>query len=330
MAAFFIRPVALTLVYGVLFFFLKYKPSVAETAKRVDRLGLEERMITMLELAGDDSYIATAQRENAKASLARVEDRKIKLRISKVVACIAAASFILGASMTTITGLASNDILPDFNEVVEDDPYANYLPVTYMVEEGGWIEGEADQLVEPGGSTTPVVAMPEDGWVFEGWDDGYADTERQETNVTTELYFVAIFVQIEEGEGGEDGEAEEGNNGSQSTEGDKADDLPQGGSANAESDQNGADGSEGDGSGSKGDAEGGQGAGNEQEGEGKGEGKGQGAGGKWQDSNQFIDGNTYYRDYLEYYYQYAMSIFEENGEIPPEFREFFEAYFNSI
>ncbi len=318
------------LIGGVLFFFLKYKPSVAETAKRVDRLGLEERMITMLELEGDDSYIATAQRENAKASIALVADRKIKLRVPKIIICLAAISFILGVSMTTVTGLADSNVIPDFDEIVEEDPYANYIPVTYMVEEGGWIEGESDQLVEPGGSTTPVVAVAEDGWVFEGWDDGYADLERQETNVTTELYLVAIFVQIEEGDGEAGEDTEGGNNGSQSSEGDKADDLPQGSSANAEGDQNGAEGSDGDASGSKGDAEGGQGAGNEEEGEGKGDGKGQGAGGKWEDSNQFIDGSTYYRDYLEYYYEYAMSIFEENGEIPPEFREFFEAYFNSI
>lgn len=321
--------VGVWLISVVLFFFLKYKPSVAEIAKRVDRLGLQERMVTMLELQGDNSYIATAQRENAKASVACVEDRKIRFRISKVVICLAAISLILGASMTTITGLSGNDVIPDFDEIIEDDPYANYIPVTYVVEEGGWIEGEADQLVEPGGSTTPVVAMPEDGWVFEGWDDGYANPERQETNVTTELYFVAIFVQIVEDAGDTDGEGGDGKDGQQSAEGDKAEDLPANGGANVESDQSGAEGSEGDGSGSKGDSDGGKGSSDEQ-GEGKGDGKGQGAGGKWEDSNQFIDGNTYYRDYLEYYYQYAIQIFEENGEIPPELREFFETYFDSI
>jgi hypothetical protein len=231
--------------------------------------------------------------------------------------------------MTTIKGLSDSGEIPNFNEIVEDDPYANYIPVTYMVEEGGWIEGETDQLVEPGGSTTPVVAMPEDGWVFEGWDDGFANPERFETEVTTELYFVAVFVQIDEDGGGADGDGE-GNNGStEPAEGDKAEDLPANGGANADSDQTGADGSEGDGSGSKGENDGGQGSSDEQ-GEGKGDGKGQGAGGKWEDSNQFLDGNTYYRDHLEFYYQYALEIFEQNGEIPPELREFFETYFDSI
>ncbi len=317
------------LVSSVLFFFLKYKPSIAETAARMDRLGLAERTITMLELQGDNSYIATVQRENTRAGIASVATRKIRLRMSKLLIVLAAVALVLGSSMTTITGLSENEVIPGFNEIVEDDPYANYIPVTYMVEEGGWIEGESDQLVEPGGSTTPVVAVPEDGWIFEGWDDGYANPERFETEVTTELYFVAVFVEIEEGEGDADGDGEGGKDGSQSTEGDKAEDLPSNGGANVDSEQSGADGSDGDGSGSKGENDGGQGS-SEEQGEGKGDGKGQGAGGKWEDSNQFIDGKTYYRDRLEEYYQYALEIFEQNGEIPPELREFFEAYFNSI
>jgi hypothetical protein len=317
------------LISSLLFFFLKYKPSVSETAERMDRLGLSERMITMLELQGDDSYIASVQRENARASIARVANRKIRLRVSKVAIVLAAVALVLGSSMTTIKGLSDSGEIPNFNEIVEDDPYANYIPVTYMVEEGGWIEGESDQLVEPGGSTTSVIAMAEDGWVFEGWDDGYAGQERSESNVTAELYFVAIFVQIEDGEGGADGDGEGGKEGSQTTEGDKAEDLPANGGANVESDQSGAEGSEGDGSGSKGESDGGQGSSDEQ-GEGKGDGKGQGAGGKWEDANQFLNGKEYYRDYLELYYLQALEIFEQNGEIPPELREFFETYFESI
>ena len=30
------------------------------------------------------------------------------------------------------------------------------------------------------------------------------------------------------------------------------------------------------------------------------------------------------------YYQYAMELFEQNGEIPPELIEFFETYYDSI
>ena len=318
------------LVSGVLFYFLKFRPTISETAERMDRLGLEERMITMIELEGDNSYIAKIQRENARASMAHVEGRKIKLRIPRVAISLAIIAAVLGSSMTTVKGLADSGEIPSFDELVEDDPYANYLEVFYEVDDGGYIEGEPAQLIEPGGSTTPVVAVAEDGWVFVGWDDGKTELERYETNVTQSLYFIAVFEEItDDGEGNEGGEAGEGGEGKDKAEGDKAEDLPANGGANVESDQSGAEGSEGDGSGSKGESDGGQGSSDEQ-GEGKGDGKGQGAGGKWQDSNQFIDGNTYYRDYLDYYYQYALEIFEENGEIPPELREFFEAYYDSI
>ena len=317
------------LISGALFYFLKYRPSVATTAERMDRLGLEERMITMLELENDDSYIASVQRENAKESIATVEGRKIKLRIPRAVICLAVVAAVIGSSMTTVKGLSDTGEMPSFEEIVEDDPYANYIPVTYFIEEGGYIEGEADQLVEPGGSTTPVVVVEEDGWVFTGWDDGNANKERYETNVTQELYFVAIFEEIIDSEGGELGDGEGNGEGGQKAEGDQAEDLPSNGGASADSDQSGAEGSEGDGSGSKGDSDGGQGSSDEQ-GEGKGDGKGQGAGGKWEDSNKFNDGEQFYRDFMDIYYEIALDIFAESGEIPPELLEFFEAYYDSI
>ena len=317
-------------ISAVLLYFLKFKPNAKEVAARVDRLGLEERMITMLELDGDDSYIAKLQRENAVTQLQTVENRKIRLRFPKALIALAVVGAVLGSSMTTVAGLAAMDVIPPGNEIIApEDPLADYIPVTYLVEgdEGGEIEGETDQLVAPGENATPVVAVADDGWMFVGWDDGLDNPERLDENIVQELVFFAIFEQIEEGDG-EAGEGAEGEHDG-SGEGDAAEDIPAQGSANVEGGQNGDAGDEGDASGSDGEGEGGKGSG-EDEGQGKGEGQGAGAGGKWQDSNQFIDGNTYYKDYLDMYYQMAMEIFAENGEIPPELREFFEAYYNSI
>ena len=53
------------LVGAVLLYFLKYRPSTVEVARRMDALGLEERTITMLELKDEESYIARLQRSNA-------------------------------------------------------------------------------------------------------------------------------------------------------------------------------------------------------------------------------------------------------------------------
>ena len=316
------------IISGLLIYFLKLRPNEKETAKRVDRLGLEERMITMLELKDDDSYIASLQRENARKTASEIQNRKIHIRIPRVLVALAITAAILGSSMTTVAGLAANNVIPGGDEIIPD-PFVTLIPVTYMVEEGGEIIGEAEQLIIPGESTSPVVASPEDGWVFVGWDDGVKALERYETNVQTELVIIAVFENIfEDGEDGEptDGDGKPGSG----EEGDSAEDLPEGGSADAESENQGGQGDKGDGSGSDGNNDGGQGSTNEEGGEGKGDGKGQGAGGKWEESNQIKDGNTYYRDQLESYYQQALEIFEENGEIPPELREFFETYFDSI
>ena len=67
-----------------------------------------------------------------------------------------------------------------------------------------------------------------------------------------------------------------------------------------------------------------------QEGQGQGNGQGDGAGGAWSDSNWVIDGETDYRDVYEMYYDMAMDILNNGGEIPPELREFIEDYFGSL
>jgi hypothetical protein len=309
-----------------LFYFLKYKPDEVEVARRLDRMGLQERMVTMLEYKEATSYIAVAQRENARVHLDKISDRKIKFRIPKIIPILTVISLIAGASMTTVVGLAEHEIIPDGEDVIiPEDPFENYIPITYLADEGGEIEGEADQLVAPGESTLPVVAIADDGWMFVGWDDGNENPERFEEVVIEERVYIALFEQVFEGDG--DSTDDEANGQPGSPEGDSADDVPSG-DANAESDQSGG-GEKGDGSGSDAENDGGQGS-TEEEGEGKGDGQGLGAGGKWEDSNQFLDGKTYYKDYLDMYYQVAQQIFEENGEIPPELREFFELYYDSI
>ncbi len=313
---------------GVLLYFVRFKPDVKETARRVDRLGLEERMITMLELEGDDSYIATLQRENAKAHLSDVEGRKFKLRFSKALMILTAVAMVLGSSMTTVVALAENNVIPSGPDIINpDDPFESFISVSYVADEGGIIEGETDQLIAPGADAEPVIAEAEDGWVFVGWDDGLENPARLDTNITADVVYTAIFQEIGEGGDGEDSEEgpSEGGN-----EGDKAEDLPADGGSSAESDQQGGNGDKGDGQGSSGESDGAQGEGEEKGEGGKGDGKGQGAGGKWQESNQFIDGNTYYKDQLDLYYEWAQEIFAENGEIPPELLEFFETYYNSI
>ena len=320
----------LGLVAALVLYFAKFKPSVEELAYRVDRLGLEERMVTMLQMQQDDSVMARLQRENAQQHLSDVEDKKLRMRLPKIVTTLAVVALVMAVGMNTVVALAESNILPPGSEVLNpEDPMAQYLEITYMAGEGGEIDGETNQLLLPGEDALPVVAIPEDGWIFVGWDDGAKNPERQDKNVTSGALYTATFQEIgDEGEPGDDSSSD--GNGNGSNEGDQADDLPAGGDSDANTDNGGEAGNKGSGQGSDSSDQGGsQGEGQEQ-GEGKGDGKGEGAGGKWEDANKFLDGEQYYKEHLDYYYELAKEIFEENGEIPPELIEFFENYFNGI
>lgn len=313
---------------AVPFYFLAFRPKPEDIARRVDRLGLEERLITMMELQSDDSYIAKLQRENAREHLRDVENRKLKIRLPRLVTALTLVAFFFSASMTTVLGLSANDIIPPGSDLVNpDDPMANYIAVSYVVEEGGEILGEADQLIAPGEDGTPVVAIAEDGWMFVGWDDGNENPERQEFGVTEELVFTAMFEELGEGIEGSGGDGSDSPSDGDS-EGDQASDAPNENASSGEG-QPGDAGGDSSGEGSEGQGNPNDSTGGESQDDEEGEG-GQGSSGKWQGSNQFIDGNSYYRDYLDMYYQMAQDIFSSDGSIPPEFIEFFESYFNSI
>ena len=315
-------------ISGALFYCFKFKPTPREIARRVDRLGLEERLVTMMELENDDSYIAQIQRENAKEHLKRVDSKKLKIRFSKLLAVLTTVIFMMSVFMTTVLGLSSNNVIPSGSELLNpDDPMENFISISYVVEEGGEIIGETDQLILPGEDGTPVVAVAEDGWMFVGWDDGHEDTERQEFGVTEDMVFIAIFEELGEGIESSGGDGSDGP--SEDSEGDQASDAPNNENASSGEGQPGDAGSDSSGEGSEGQGNENDSSGGESQDGGEGEG-GQGSSGKWNDSNQFIDGNTYYRDYLEMYYELAQDIFSSDGSIPPEFIEFFESYFNSI
>ena len=313
---------------GVLLYFFKYRPTMKDVARRLDRLGLDERMITMLEYEGDDSYIATLQRENAQVSIKTVENKKLKLRISIALIAIAVSAAILGSSMTTVLALAENGILPSGSTIISGgDEFLDHIPVSYIVEEGGYITGgEADQLVPPGGDADPVVAEAEDGWVFVGWDDDSTNPARHDKNITEPREYIAIFEQIDEDADSDDsegGEGEEGEEGDQSQDQPSDDSSSESEGGQQEENQETQDGQPSD---SENDSE----SENSSDSEANSGSNGQGAGGKWEETNMFYDGQTYYKDAMDYYYDQAQQYFDENGEIPDEFREFFELYFGSL
>ncbi len=300
--------IAAMLISGIISYFLYYKPDINAMARRVDRIGLEERAITMLELTNDNSCIAALQRKDTIHSMDKLDASKLKIRPSKVMVILAAVFSVLSVSATTIVGLAANDIIPDGTEVVPPEE-PTYLEVSYIVydDEGGEIIGETDQLVLPGEDATPVVAVPFDGYVFKQWTDGSADPTRQETNVTVPFELHAFFSPIGDGEG-EEGEGEPGEQPEE--DGDSDENAPN----DDQNDQNQGDDSSGESPDESGDSN----------------ADGTEGGGRWDDQNTIIDGTQYYYDTVEMYKELATEFIESDQEIPEYIKIFLETYYNGL
>lgn len=65
--------------------------------------------------------------------------------------------------------------------------------VRYEGSVGGSIQGEQVQYVPNGGSADTVIAVPETGYVFVKWNDGYPLAARKDTGITESKTFAAIF-----------------------------------------------------------------------------------------------------------------------------------------
>lgn len=252
------------------FYFLRFRPTDLSNARRLDSLGLEERMITMVEFDREDSYMAKAQRADAQAALSTVNKGELKLKISRGIWIALAICGVLSAGMTTVNLLSKYDIIDSFEEIVEEQMTV-YVTLAYEIEEGGSIEGGDEiQIIPVGTDGMMVTAVADEGYQFQEWSDGYKNPSRIDLGVQEDVTYYAIFAELgdEEGEGEGDGEGEgEG--------GDQAGDQP------GEDD--------------------GQGEGDSEAPSEPSDDPNPGSGGKAQPNNQVIDGKTFYREVIEYY-----------------------------
>lgn len=293
--------VALVLVgalSAVGFYFNRFRPSDLSNARRIDSLGLEERLITMVEYQNDDSCMAQMQRKDAIAALSAVDPKRIEYRVSTKIWVSVILTALLGLGMITVSVLGDLGLLPSALEIGDsilnpEEPEI-YVSVTYFVEEGGYIEGEADQLILKGGDASPVVAIAEDGYEFLYWDDGSGNPARHDFQITEELILFAVFEPIE---------------------GEEGDDEDEDGMDMAGSDPYGDPGGNGP------PAEGGIETPNDS----------QTGTGQYEEHNQIIDGETYYRIDIELYKQKVKEYLEEHGdELTDRQRAIIEAYIGIV
>lgn len=288
--------VTVSFVVGVLFYQKRFFPSDENNARRLDSMGLHERLITMVEFQDDDSPIARMQREDARHALASVDQSQIKLKISKTLLVTSLVAFLLAGSMTTVNAMSEQGIVPRGDELVggliDEATAVSYL-VLYKVEEGGVIYGQDEQLVETGKSTSPVTVLAKEGYYFVMWSDGNTNPSRWEDDVRADATYTAIFAKLSPEDEWSD-----------SNEGDSPDDAPE------EKTQ-------------------GQGPG-ESAGDDAPENSMQG-GGKYEPNNQVINGNIYYREVIEEYKDTADErIFSEDSTLTEAEIEFIKKYLGIV
>lgn len=190
------------IVSSVLFYFFLYRPAPRAVMERIDRAGLDERMITMLELQDDDSYIAARQRADAESvfqTAMKVSGGKlVYTQIPALIIALACAATGLGAAATVVTGLSDAQIIPTGMQLIRGEdvnPAHQKYTITYKVEVEGTdlkeedkdalanairssFKGELSQTVLWGESTTAVKAVSgakdKNGnvYFFKGWADG--------------------------------------------------------------------------------------------------------------------------------------------------------------
>ena len=183
----------------VALYYKTFKPTTKYIAHRVDNLGLHERILTMTELEGDESYIAKRQRQDALEALETVGPELLKIGVSARTIISSAVSAVVGIGLVIVAFLTSAGILRSGQEVIQGpaDPVVKYT-VTYTVKEGcvGEIQGEAVQEVVVGEKSTGVAAIAGEGWAFLRWTDGVENPYREDVVTENNKMYIAVFVEV--------------------------------------------------------------------------------------------------------------------------------------
>lgn len=193
-----------------LIYHFKFRPTKKYVAKRVDKLGLDERMLTMVEFEDQDSYIYRRQREDAEKTLQKYNSSLIKFVLSTSLIVCACVIAFFGVSMTTVYGLSQADVLPSGKELVRTitaKPAAEYTLVYRLSDKqkefatlysASCPEGatEITITVKEGDDGEVILPVANKGYVFVGWSDGYNGVYRTDKDVQGRVIVTAIFEEL--------------------------------------------------------------------------------------------------------------------------------------
>lgn len=292
---------AATVLTTVLFYFCKFRPSDCQLASRIDELGLEERILTMIHLENDQSYIAKRQREDAASALSKLNSSLLKITVSTSMVIICCVALVLGvgaATASTLTNTSLVDIIQRKQEEEEEEEVLqNTIHLVYGVKDdvGGHVDGKLEQSLLRGNNGAMIQAVAADGYIFIGWTDGYEYATRIDSNVQKDITVDAIFALIEDNEENDETLEEkiENNYGNSNTV-----NQPN----NQEDPING-------------------------DGDGRGDGAGAGADSS---SNQVIDGSTYYGDEYGSSLSDVQNSMSSNNNLSGNEKDVIGDYFHNI
>jgi hypothetical protein len=252
----------------------------------------------MQELEGDDSLIARLQREDAVKTLAKFKASLIKFVVPASLVVILGIASAVSLGMTTVTALSAYGVIGGASEVIGSSQQKPKYAVVYEIQGSGTFQGEAIQEVKQGESATPVTVIPDEGWVFVEWSDGYKKPTRNglETNVQSDKTIVAILTEIDPGLD-KDPDAS-------GDEADDVDELPE--EPSEQTDQNAPS----------------------QPGEGP---PMDAAGGQYESANQVIDGETFYGGQVfDAAFEDMSEEVSQDSEITEEEKDVIGGYFDTI
>lgn len=208
-----IYPVAFAVPFGAampLFYFFVFYPSEKYVAKRLDQLGLDERILTMVEFGDQDSYIMKRQREDAVATLSKFNSKLVKFALSAALIAVPAVVVPAATAMTTVDALSKAEVIDSGKDLIaklnEDKTKFDLVYKISDTQQGFGVlysasnpdGGEEIKLTvgrgQDGEAVMPVAAK---GYVFRGWSDGVGSVIRQDTAVQGKIVVTAIFEELD-------------------------------------------------------------------------------------------------------------------------------------
>ena len=148
--------------------------------------GYTRPVVTAIVLENDGRISVNANLENVFATVQYSDGSVEQVALSEML--------IEGLDLTQSN--TSSDVVLDFGgfkQSVVFEVIPTTLTVTYIAGEGGSVEGDLIQEVIAGEDATTVRAVPDAGYEFVRWTDGYPEPERRDRAISKTTTLQAVF-----------------------------------------------------------------------------------------------------------------------------------------